>query len=365
MNTKLISICIPTWNDADKLNDTLVSIIPKALEFKNEVEICISNNGSSDHTHELVMQIKEKYSELEIKYNKNPSNLGFAKNLVKAVTLAEGRFVWLFGDDKIAKNSLKDILSCVKKFNHEKIGLIVVGRESHCYNNSQKLYNTIYKNKPDVFELNKNDIIAFKFKDSAFISALLLNNKYLKTIFHGKTFEKSVETIYPHMIWYSLMFMKYPFLKGYILNKIITIQEYNKKLTIENMILGAKSFQQVKDLVSSRASSKQYNCLFTNRIVDDAYSILSSMIMLKAFNHFNYNSVKNIIKLFFNCFPISIAILYSFCFTFLLIMPATVIKKMLKFLFKIKNPKDYPINWFSATYAYECGGNIKKLYTAI
>jgi len=367
MNNKILSICIPTWNMADRLELTLNSIIPQALEYQNEIEICISNNGSSDNTEEIVMAIKEKYPSLEIKYHKNDKNLGLDRNLMMVTALAEGIFVWLFGDDEIVDNGLKDVIKFVRKINQDEIGLIVVGRKSYCINKQNQSHNfsysTIYENKSEIFELNADDIITYKFKDAAFISALLLNNIYLKKVFQedGITIENSIGTIYSHMVWYSLIFMKYPFLKGLVLNKIVVLQEMNTKFKIERMVKNSAGSQNAKKILRYTKYSNKYQHLLSNKTpFIDVHGLLLGMLKLKAFEKFNYTSLTGVIKLFYDNFQISSATAYSSVFLILLITPSKLLKNILRFSFRIKNPKHYPQNWVEATYAYECVGDLES-----
>lgn len=97
MNIKL-SICIPTFKRAKHLNNCLNSILLAKKAPRFEYEICISDNGSTDNTEEIVKGYLEK---LPIKYSKNPNNLGIPKNFLKVVSIAEGEFVWLLGDDDL------------------------------------------------------------------------------------------------------------------------------------------------------------------------------------------------------------------------------------------------------------------------
>ena len=99
MSIKL-SICIPTFKRAKYLNNCLNSILlaKKAPGF--EFEICISDNGSTDNTEDIVKGYIDK---LPINYSKNLNNLGIPKNFLKVVSIANGEFAWLLGDDDLLK----------------------------------------------------------------------------------------------------------------------------------------------------------------------------------------------------------------------------------------------------------------------
>lgn len=107
---KKLSICIPTYNRAKYLGDTLASIIQQATE---EVEIVISDNASSDNTADLV----NKYLKIfpAITYYRHPENVGADRNYLKVVELATGDYCWLFGSDDVMKEyAIAKVLSEIK-----------------------------------------------------------------------------------------------------------------------------------------------------------------------------------------------------------------------------------------------------------
>ena len=63
-----------------------------------EIEVCVSDNGSTDRTESVVL---EHANSMALKYVKNEENVGVAKNILRAVDLSEGEFVWLVGDDDV------------------------------------------------------------------------------------------------------------------------------------------------------------------------------------------------------------------------------------------------------------------------
>jgi len=62
------------------------------------VQICISDNGSTDATKQV---IDEAGKVLTIKYRVNQSNIGLARNFLEVVQMADGEFVWMLGDDDL------------------------------------------------------------------------------------------------------------------------------------------------------------------------------------------------------------------------------------------------------------------------
>ena len=101
----LLSICIPSYNRLDCLDNCLNSILIASKNVDNfDFEICISDNFSEKNQS----QIDYKYQKfLNIKFNSNKKNLGFALNAIQTLKLSTGKFAWLIGnDDLILPNTL-------------------------------------------------------------------------------------------------------------------------------------------------------------------------------------------------------------------------------------------------------------------
>ena len=93
-----LSICIPTFNRIECLDNCLNSILIAKKKHNFDFEVCISDNFSDKDVKKVI----EKYdSFLKIIFHKNPSNLGLGVNILKAVSLAKGEFVWILGNDDL------------------------------------------------------------------------------------------------------------------------------------------------------------------------------------------------------------------------------------------------------------------------
>jgi len=120
---KILSILIPTFNRGDKLSVLLSHLLPlDSLLSAGLLEIVISNNASTDHTHKLV----EEYQELlPIRYYKQSSNLGFDANVIFLYDVQEGAWSMLVGDDDLLSiNLLGDILSILRTSDQSTIYLL-------------------------------------------------------------------------------------------------------------------------------------------------------------------------------------------------------------------------------------------------
>lgn len=79
------------------LDECLKSLCEQRVDF-TKVQICISDNGSTDDTRSIVHKWT---SRMNLTVNHNDDNLGIPRNFLKVVSLARGKHVWLLGDDDI------------------------------------------------------------------------------------------------------------------------------------------------------------------------------------------------------------------------------------------------------------------------
>ena len=92
-----LSIAIPTYNRASILDRALENIASQ-ISSADDIQVVISDNGSSDNTHGIV----EKYtSRLNVKYVALPENQGFDRNFINAIRESDGEYVWVKGDDDL------------------------------------------------------------------------------------------------------------------------------------------------------------------------------------------------------------------------------------------------------------------------
>ncbi len=115
MNIKLpiLSICIPTYNRAKILKESLESLVCQDIfQNTNQVEIIISDNCSTDNTSEIVDEYIRQYGS-KIKYFCNQQNVK-DKNFGLALSRGQGIFRKLSNDTLIYQpNSLRKIVEIV------------------------------------------------------------------------------------------------------------------------------------------------------------------------------------------------------------------------------------------------------------
>lgn len=112
MNNYILSICIPTYNMGEYLEELVLSINEQLTEKSKILQICISDNASTDNTESIVKKLRLKYA--NIVYHKNEVNEGADRNFLKAVEISNGTYSWLMGaDDKVEKDAIKVLLEYI------------------------------------------------------------------------------------------------------------------------------------------------------------------------------------------------------------------------------------------------------------
>jgi abequosyltransferase len=184
-----LSICIPTYNRAQFLPELFDSILSQ-VDIENPVEICISDNGSDDNTQEIIQKYQRRYNHLI--YFRWPSNMGFDRNLLKAIDIASGEYCWLMGsDDIIEKDAIAYILA---KLNEHKN---LVGMKVNGFG-----YDYEMKNKLPLKLLRRRDLDRDMLFDNAekafaclgvgfgYISSLIINKSIYAAVMKRDNLEK-------------------------------------------------------------------------------------------------------------------------------------------------------------------------------
>jgi len=87
-----VSVCIPTYNRADYLIQSVKSVLNQAY---NNFELIICDDGSTDDTPAVVSQ----WNDDRIRYIRHPKNIGRSKNMRSGFDAAQGNYFIKFDDD--------------------------------------------------------------------------------------------------------------------------------------------------------------------------------------------------------------------------------------------------------------------------
>jgi glycosyltransferase involved in cell wall biosynthesis len=360
-NKILLSIVIPTYNRAIFLENLLACIIPQTEKVRGEIEICISNNCSTDNTREIVANFQKKYPGL-INYNENKKNLGFDRNVLLVMEMARGDFVWLLGDDDmIVDDGIKETVGFINNHCNKNTGLIALAHNELCFVNGKTnekvfYYSTVENEKPKMYEISRKDVIGQRFPDYTFISVLLFNNNFLKKILkeEREIIEKAVGNGYVQTFLYQLMFLKYPNLEAARFNeKIIDVDLHYYKFYIEDKFTAHYAAQRKLNnlLLSSKYMKDDYRQMLISNNRKMIKGVIIEMGLMKSFKTFNYSSFWDCIKMFFRQAAFTDGLLFSTIFIFFFITPSYVLKNLFKILIKARH-KEWQKIWFNVNMTY-------------
>ena len=224
MNNIQLSICIPTYNREKYLKELLDCILNQLKDIEDDVvEICVSDNSSTDNTQSMILEYQQKYN--NITYFRWDKNMGADMNYLKVVEIAHGKYCWFFGsDDLMADGAIKKMLEEIK----EKCDIYLCNRYE-CDINMNVFGKTdfFYKNIPSKI---------FKFSDT--VSRI----KYLKCVKGlGGVFSYLSAIVFKKEQWdsikYDTSFTGTAYAHSYILLSIINKNNTTFKISDEYLVM--------------------------------------------------------------------------------------------------------------------------------
>ncbi len=127
----LVSICIPTYNGAKTLGQTLDSILS---QWNPAFELVLCDDCSTDNTLEIIRTyaLKQQF----IRVFQNTSNLGMDGNFRQVALHASTDFVWFSGqDDLFGEGALNKVASVITS--KPELGVIYINFSQHNHDMSQ------------------------------------------------------------------------------------------------------------------------------------------------------------------------------------------------------------------------------------
>ena len=105
----LLSCAITTYNRAQWLKHSLPRLMEAARPFRDQVEVVVCDNTSTDGTPDVVAPFVGMPG---FSSHRNPANLGMLGNLGATTRASNGAYVWLMGDDDlIIDGAIEAVLS--------------------------------------------------------------------------------------------------------------------------------------------------------------------------------------------------------------------------------------------------------------
>lgn len=107
-----LSIIVPVYNVEKYVERCILSIVSQGISEKDYELICV-NDGSTDHSSDILLNLRSKYPFIQLIYQNN-SGLSAARN--KGLEYATGDYIFFIdSDDWIADNSLSFLLELIDK----------------------------------------------------------------------------------------------------------------------------------------------------------------------------------------------------------------------------------------------------------
>ena len=106
----ILSLCIPIYNRLSYLERQLARMLEDKDLFKNQIQLIISDNFSTDDLRSCCEKYQQKG--LNLIFHRNETNIGPDGNFEWCFRHADGKYVWLLGSDDIpVSGMLRDLLA--------------------------------------------------------------------------------------------------------------------------------------------------------------------------------------------------------------------------------------------------------------
>lgn len=115
--TPLVSIIIPCYNEAENIPLLIEHIVEKVDECDCSVEYIIVNNGSTDHTADVIKDFGQRYFfDKNIRFVTVDKNQGYGYGIKQGIKEASGKYVgWIHGDMQMYPKELEQFFIFIKE----------------------------------------------------------------------------------------------------------------------------------------------------------------------------------------------------------------------------------------------------------
>ena len=196
----LLSICIPTFNRAELLEENLLTIVSQLdASLSSEVEIVVIDNASTDQTIEKVQRFISKHPNLTIRLFLNPKNLGLDRNVARSIAEAHGEFCWLLGDDDFpTQGAIADLMKRLQANPKCSYYLLNYSRYDKLLNKTTSLRMAALKK--DLSFSNSNEFFFTPLPRNSYFRLLGANMLTMSAnVFRRSLWQSTIETLKPSM----------------------------------------------------------------------------------------------------------------------------------------------------------------------
>ncbi len=244
-NQPLVSICIPVYNGDTYLAESIECAL--AQTYSN-IEIIITDDGSTDNSVSIAKQYASKYP--HIVYHRNPENAGLVGNWKICVEKASGEWIkYLFQDDRMKPDCVEKMMQACMEYDTK---FALCSRDFLIEESTDVRLKHIFLN-----EIKKTETIFSRKKyyspaeSAAIVSQYLVENvlgEPICTIFHKSVydavngFDDSVKQIVDYEFVMKVI-LNHPFV--FLSEKLVSFRVHGESTTTKNTLKG-------KNIISDR-----------------------------------------------------------------------------------------------------------------
>jgi hypothetical protein len=104
----LLSICVPTFNRSSSLQNLFASLAQVKSRFGEEIEICVSDNASTDDTSRVIEGFAQRFP---VDRCRQASNIGGTLNIIAVAGQMRARWgIWCGDDDEVDLEAIGRLL---------------------------------------------------------------------------------------------------------------------------------------------------------------------------------------------------------------------------------------------------------------
>jgi len=332
-NSPILSLCIPTFNRCEFLKKQLNNIYKNLDKIKKKdlIEICISDNASSDKTLDVIKDFQNLFN---IKININPENYGATVNIIKVLNLSTGKYFWLLGDDdEISDESVSYLLNLLQNNDYDVLHTKIV---------EEKNKNAFFPNYSEELFINKKNYIKFLKEDRAYCIGFLSSTIFKREFINLKRIPE--EIIKTRFLQIFFVFFQITSINNAFLTKQIIHQKNSGSLywsPDDWMIITFEKNIIFEYLKRNKILSKDIANYFTKNLLFSIPSLrtlliyyLASDINLKKYKKFVNASLKqNNFNIYIFIYKVFIDLLTSFIFLPIKVIFKKIFHKKLKSIY--------------------------------
>ena len=147
------SVVMPIYNIESFLNEAINSVINQSIGFKDNIELILVNDGSTDNSETICKKYQEQYQN-NIKYIKQ-ENKGVSNARNNGIKLTKGEYINYFDGDDVWDN---EVFEKVYNYFQKNKNIDVISCRQKYFENKTKTHSLDYKYKEgsQIIDINKN-----------------------------------------------------------------------------------------------------------------------------------------------------------------------------------------------------------------